>query len=137
LVLDTNAILDAWLFANPSMGPLLTAVHDGAVRWVASLRMREELEHTLAKPSLSAWRPDTGQMLGCFDRWAHVQAAPATPHAPTMVCRDGSDQMFVDLALAQKARWLVTHDRDLLALARRAKRYGLLILRPTLWPGTA
>jgi putative PIN family toxin of toxin-antitoxin system len=137
LVLDTNAILDAWLFANPCMAPVLAALHNGTVRWLATLHMRLELEHTLTKPSLSAWQPDPDLILGCFDRWAIVLAAPPTSHAPALVCRDSSDQMFVELALAQQARWLITHDRDLLALARHAKRYGLLIHRPSMWPGTA
>ncbi len=39
--------------------------------------------------------------------------------------------MFIDLALAIRAPWLVTRDRDLLVLARQAHRHGLLIATPT------
>ena len=46
-------------------------------------------------------------------------------------CRDPDDQRFVDLAVAQSARYLLTRDRALLALARGArKRFGLLIIQP-------
>jgi hypothetical protein len=36
----------------------------------------------------------------------------------------------VDLGLAQGARWLVTHDRALLRLARATRRQGLLVVKP-------
>jgi uncharacterized protein len=32
-------------------------------------------------------------------------------------CRDGNDQMFIELAAVGKAAWLVTGDKDLLVLA--------------------
>ena len=51
---------------------------------------------------------------------------PAGP----LQCRDPDDQMFIDLALAQRARWLLTRDRALLALARPAAAYGLEIAAP-------
>jgi predicted nucleic acid-binding protein len=49
------------------------------------------------------------------------------------VCRDPDDQKFIDLALAAKAQWLVSRDKALLALAKRAKARGLLIVKPEAW----
>jgi predicted nucleic acid-binding protein len=53
------------------------------------------------------------------------------PRTPALLCRDPDDQKFLELALATDARFLVTRDRALLDLARRAQeQHGLAILRP-------
>jgi predicted nucleic acid-binding protein len=49
---------------------------------------------------------------------------------PRLRCRDADDQVFIDLALVHRARWLLTRDKALLALARRARPLGTEILRP-------
>jgi predicted nucleic acid-binding protein len=52
-----------------------------------------------------------------------------------MRCTDPDDQVFIDLALACKARWLLSKDRALLKLARRARALGLSIQPPASWAG--
>ncbi len=133
VVLDTNVLLDAWVFVDPGVTALLAALKSSQLRWLATAAMRDELLHTLAKPSLAAWQPDTVLVLGHFDRLAHVVDTPPASLAPTLLCRDPNDQMFIDLALAQQARWLLTHDRALLALARKSRSRGLAVLRPADW----
>jgi predicted nucleic acid-binding protein len=48
-------------------------------------------------------------------------------------CRDGDDQKFLDLAHFAGARWLISRDRALLDLAKRARHLGFEILTPALW----
>jgi uncharacterized protein len=132
VVLDTNAVLDWLVFANPCMSPFAAAVQAGAVRWLVCPRMRDELLRTLAYPALAKWRPDAAAALATFNQ--HAQMCPAPTTAPTTPrCTDADDQVFIDLALAAGAKWLLTHDRALLKLARRAKRLGLQIMQPGLW----
>ncbi|WP_310384090.1 putative toxin-antitoxin system toxin component, PIN family, partial [Roseateles sp.] len=50
-----------------------------------------------------------------------------------LVCRDKDDQMFIDLALAEQAGFLISKDRAVLALAKRARRVGLAIMTPEAW----
>ncbi|WP_369293093.1 PIN domain-containing protein [Klebsiella variicola] len=50
-----------------------------------------------------------------------------------MVCRDQDDQKFIDLALDARARWLVSRDKAVLALAKRARARQLLIVTPERW----
>jgi uncharacterized protein len=133
LVLDTNAVLDAWVFHDPGMAPLLAAMQDGQVRWVACSDMRQELQHMLAHPTLARWKVKSEYVLACFDKWAVLSQRPAPPSLPGLRCTDPDDQVFINLALATQARWLVTHDRAVLKLARRAQPQGLSIVRPQGW----
>jgi predicted nucleic acid-binding protein len=61
-----------------------------------------------------------------------MRAVPALPCA-TLVCRDPTDQMFIDLALTCRPSWLVTRDRALLSLRRRAAPQGVAIGTAQQW----
>ena len=131
-MLDTNAVLDWLVFADGCMQAVASAIESGHVRWVACARMRVELIRTLAYPALERWEPDSERTLRQFDRWSMRLDAP--PPAPLdLRCTDADDQVFIDLALASGARWLLSHDRAVLRLARRAARAGLLIQKPGAW----
>jgi len=41
--------------------------------------------------------------------------------------------MFIDLAIASRARWLVTRDRAVLKLAKRMRASGVEVLAPPDW----
>jgi predicted nucleic acid-binding protein len=133
VVLDTNAALDWLVFGNPAMGPLAAAIQAGDVRWIACPGMRQELAHMLRHASLARWQPDGPQALGTFDAHVHLLDAPCPGPAQRLRCTDPDDQVFVDLALAQRACWLVTNDRAVLKLGRRTRAHGLAILRPADW----
>ncbi len=133
MVLDTNSVLDWLVFRNPAMQPLAQAVTAGQVRWLACASMRRELAHMLGHASLARWQPDGPAALALFDQWACLLAEPLPPAPARLRCSDPDDQIFIDLALAQQARWLVTRDRALLKLARRAQAHGLSVLPPTDW----
>ncbi len=133
VVLDTNAVLDAWLFHNPCIRALTDAIEAGQVRWLACAPMREELDRAARFKSLAAWKPDSEHLLTCLDRFATLLPTPSPSLLPRLRCADPDDQVFIDLALAANARWLVTHDRALLKLAKRAHPLGLLILPPAQW----
>jgi len=96
--------------------------------------MLEELQHVLARPLPERW--GVAQKLALTIDIASlnptVQAAPMRPR-DAMICRDPTDQMFVDLALHFRPCWLLTHDRALLALRRRAAARGVVIAPPMVW----
>ena len=48
-------------------------------------------------------------------------------------CSDPDDQIFIDLAIAQGAQLLLTRDRALLKLARKAQRHGVWVATPERW----
>jgi putative PIN family toxin of toxin-antitoxin system len=134
IVLDTNIVLDWLVFREPAVDPLRLAVESGQLLWLVCDRMREEFDHMVKHPRLARWLPDVPGSLATFDRHS-VSVESGTPgYCPQTRCTDPDDQVFIDLALAQKARWLVSRDRALLRLARRTKPLGLLVVTPEAWP---
>jgi putative PIN family toxin of toxin-antitoxin system len=131
ITLDTNVALDWLVFRNPAVQPLVAAIQQGRVQWVACASMRIELARTLGYDNLARWSPDREQALATFD--AHVLLLPEPATLPSLRCSDPDDQVFLDLATAANARWLLTHDRALLRLARRARSLGVTVIQPGLW----
>ncbi|MCI1190880.1 PIN domain-containing protein [Calidifontimicrobium sp. SYSU G02091] len=130
VVLDTNAVLDWLWFADRAIQPLAAAVTRGACRWLQTDAMRDELRHVLAHRLPPRAGADPATVEAACVRWAHrVETPPPSP----LRCRDDDDQVFVDLALAARARWLVTRDRALLALRCRALAHGTEIVTPAAW----
>jgi uncharacterized protein len=134
VVLDTNVVLDWLLFRDPGVAALGAAVEGTRVRWVACRRMRDEFRRTLSGGGLDRWRPDSERLLTLFDQWAHLSPDPA-PAPLRLRCDDPDDQVFVDLALARGASWLLSHDKAVLRLRRRIPPGRLLICSPSDWPG--
>lgn len=135
IVLDTNAVLDCWLFEDRRAAPLRLALEQRRVRWQATSAMLAEIAAVLERPLSQRWNARRERTLSIFP-WHHcelVQAASGWLHPPELRCRDRDDQAFVDLALQSGARWLVTRDRDVLALARAAAARGVSIVAPQRW----
>ena len=130
VVLDTNAVLDWLVFVDPGMTAWGEAIEADRVRWIGSARMREELRRALSYPSLSKWKPDSERTLSTFDRWLTLCPSPVPTRSGSLLCSDPDDQVFIDLAVAEQARWLVSHDRALHKLARQAAHLGVAVVRP-------
>ncbi len=131
IVVDTQVIMDWLVFNDPRVQALATALGAGALRWLVAPAMRDEIRHVLGRGVAARYAPDLALIEARFD--AHSEAVEAAEPSPRLVCRDPDDQKFIDLALARGARWLVSRDKALLTLAKRAKPRGLLILKPELW----
>jgi predicted nucleic acid-binding protein len=54
VVIDTNVVLDLWLFDNPDVAPLRRALESGRLHWIACERMFGELPRVLAYAHLQA-----------------------------------------------------------------------------------
>ncbi|NML13729.1 PIN domain-containing protein [Azohydromonas caseinilytica] len=134
VVLDSNAVLDWLLFGDATMHRLGKAIADGQCRWIVTPALRGELEHVLARGLRSRPQADAAPLWRAWERLACSVEHPAeTAPPPGLRCSDGDDQKFLDVALARRARWLVSRDRALLKLRRKARERGLLILPPAQW----
>jgi len=147
-VLDTNVWLDWLVFDDPSVATLRAAVAAGALRLVANRHARDELAEVIARPALRnqartararraspAPLADPPTALAEFDA---LVLPIETREGCGLQCSDPADQPFVDVAVACGARWLLSKDRALLALAARARtRFGLSIVAPARFEWTA
>ncbi len=134
IVLDTNVVLDWLVFRNPACQPFVEALADGRLCWLATPAMRDELGHVLSRGVAAAWEPDPGAIWMAWERHVtEVPAVVASGDKSRLRCTDSDDQKFVDLALAHPARWLLSRDRAVLKLARRARPFGLDIVTPEAW----
>lgn len=125
VVIDTNIVLDIWVYQDPATPALLTALQQGTVKWLATPPMREELLRVLDYPHIAQRRDRDGvtaqAVLAHFDRWVTIQAiAPKAPY----VCKDKDDQPFIDLAVAHQAL-LLSKDKQVLSLSNRLARLGV------------
>lgn len=119
LVLDTNVVLDLFVFADPGARALAEGVRAGSFEWLATQPMRDELARVLAYPKLAArlasQRGDALQVLQDFDR--HARLVEVAPKAP-VTCGDPDDQKFIDLAVAHRCL-LLSKDDEVLRMKKR------------------
>ena len=134
VVLDTNVVLDWLVFRNVDCAALSRAIVAGELRWVATRAMRDELAHVLARGHLVVWTPDLATIWAQWDRHCTELPTP-TPTGPPgrLRCSDPDDQKFIDLAVASRARWLLSRDRAVRKLAPRLREHGIDTLPPDRW----
>ena len=132
-MLDTNVVLDWLVFRNPGVGPLAQAIESGRLRWLSCVEMRAELAHVLAHATLGGRSIDIERALTSSNSLSSCVALSAGLPVQRLRCSDASDQMFLDLALEHGAGWLLSRDRALLKLARKAALRGLRITPPEGW----
>lgn len=128
VVIDTNVALDLLVFDDPAQAALTEALAAGALEWIATAAMRDELARVLGYP-LIARRLQSGGLqadavLAAFDaRTRRIDELP--PRAPC-VCSDPDDQVFIDLAVAHGAR-LLSKDRAVLSMRKRLAARGVAV----------
>ena len=135
-MIDTQTVLDWQFFGNPACQGWALPGAESGWRWIATAAMRDELAHVLARGFGPRWAAPIEPVLAFFDRHARLQVeatAPATL-ARALRCTDPDDQKFIDLAAGTGAHWLISRDRAVLKLRRRALALtGLRIVTPSDW----
>lgn len=137
-VIDTNVLLDWLVFGDSRLDPLRQALNEGRLRWVTCTRMLGEFEHVLGRDPLcnrTFDREQVDRQIRTHARLVEHVHEPSPPGWPrrTPRCSDPDDQIFIDLAIAQGARLLLTRDRALLKLARKALAHGVWVTTPERW----
>lgn len=133
-MLDTNVWLDLLVFDDPRAERLRAGLASRSLIAVTNGACREEWCRVLGYPQLRIDEARRSGLVGAYDALTgRVDGLPATP-LPR--CADPDDQKFLELAAAAGARWLLSRDAALLALARRVERAGLFrIATPDAWCG--
>ena len=135
VVLDTNVCLDLFVFADPRVAPLAAALADGALEAVTDDRCREEWRRVLGYPGLALDEAAQAEALAAYDRVLRcLDDVPLPCDIRLPRCADPDDQKFLELALAARARWLLSKDKEVLRLGRRTARDGLFVIAtPAAW----
>lgn len=132
IVIDTQVVMDWLVFGDARVAPLAAAIEAGRAQWIGRDAMLAELRHVLGRGVAAAWQPDLGRIEQTFAAHCRMVAAEPAP-AVRLKCRDPDDQQFIDLALAEGAAWLLSRDKAVLALRKRALTFGLTIATPEVW----
>jgi putative PIN family toxin of toxin-antitoxin system len=119
LVLDTNIVLDLFVFKDKAVDALRAAIANKEVTWLATGAMREELACVLSYEQIGARLTAAQESAPCVLQVFDAQATLVeTPASCVHKCRDADDQKFIDLAVAHGAR-LISKDKQVLALRRK------------------
>ncbi|MBI4987864.1 MAG: putative toxin-antitoxin system toxin component, PIN family [Rhodocyclales bacterium] len=131
LVLDTNVVLDLLHFDDPAVAAIRRALQAGKAICCGNAACRDELAHVLSYPQFKIPEHEARRILDEYTALAQpCDAATGETLPPLPQCRDPDDQKFLELARAAKADLLVTKDKALLALAKKAGRLGFRIATP-------
>ena len=126
-VIDTNIVLDLWLFEDPATAPLRTALQDGLISHLATASMRDELVRVLTYPHIVKRMAKSNiqaqDILSRFDEH-HLAAEPAAKAPCT--CKDPDDQKFIDLAVAHAVP-LLSKDAAILCMKKRLFQSGVVL----------
>ncbi|GAB1388815.1 MAG: hypothetical protein AMXMBFR78_01350 [Rubrivivax sp.] len=123
VVLDTNVVLSALVFAGGSAAQLRHAWQAARLRPLVSTATAQELMRVLAYPKFRLDAQEQHELLADYLPHAEVVIVPEPPPR-VPACRDPDDLAFLRLAAAGRAAALVTGDADLLALAAPDGRIG-------------
>jgi len=118
IVIDTNLVLSALVFAHGRLTPLREAWQGGRCLPLVSKATAAELIRVLAYPKFRLTADERQELLADYLPWCTTVRIP-NPPPTTPDCRDPYDLPFLQLAAAGKADHLVTGDQDLLCLADR------------------
>ena len=116
VVLDTNVVLSALLFRGGAAERIRTGWQSGQFVPLGSTVTAQELIRVLAYPKFRLSAAEQSELLADFMPWMEVVGIPVPPPSVPS-CRDPHDLPFLHLAVAGKARSIVSGDRDLLTLA--------------------
>jgi putative PIN family toxin of toxin-antitoxin system len=133
-ILDTNIVLDWLVFNDLSTSVLRAAIASRRVEAHTHPVLIDELQRVLAYPALKL---DTARQAAVLNEYRTKTTLAGEPRdfarnnlqlpAGFPKCCDSDDQPFIALAFHVKADALVTRDKAVLKVRKRAARFGVVI----------
>jgi len=120
-VFDCGVFLQAFLSGTGPASACLDSAESGYVDLIVSSEILSEVREVLLRPEIRSRRPLTlrGPLVDAFlERLSGISTMFAAPPRIFEYPRDPDDEVYINLAIASGARYLVARDKDLLDLAR-------------------
>ena len=126
VVLDTNILLDIFVFNDEGAADLKQALLNGSISAAASQKTLLEFADVISRPLFKLDEATQALILGQWQ--STVQQYDDSKLAPApWKCQDPDDQVFLDLAYQLRPTILISKDNALLCIASRAAQEGILI----------
>lgn len=126
VVLDTNILLDIFVFNDERALQLKKALFDKATQFLASQKTIEEFVDVISRPLFKLDKQTQKAILAQWQSIAEQQDDSNLASAPWQ-CQDPDDQIFLDLAYQLRPTILISKDNAVLQIAHRAASENILI----------
>ncbi len=127
VVLDSNFILDVYFFKNETAVSLFHQLKKAGASFYRTSATFNELKHVLDREEFSKGTAFQEEIL---DSWSANSINFESPSPSTLKCRDPLDQKFIDLASSVAPSYLISKDKDILKLQRKASKLRMKFRRP-------
>jgi uncharacterized protein len=119
-VVDASVLVSAFLFPDSVPGRVLKLADQGVYALFFSPIIDEEVRRSLRNPRLRKTYLYTDEKIEAWRAGLHDIGQPVLESLPDIgaVCRDPDDDHVIAAALAVKAGYIVTGDKDLLTLGQ-------------------
>ena len=129
LVLDTNVVIDWLVFDDPFLASFRSSVVDKQTTVVTHLPAVVELQRVLGYRTLKLPVERQSDVLVRYEALTtRVEVSDEALPERFPRCRDSDDDHFLALAWHAKADAVVSRDKAVLKLAKKAKKFGFQVL---------
>jgi putative PIN family toxin of toxin-antitoxin system len=126
VVLDTNILLDIFVFDDERAIHLKKVLFDKTRHFVASQKTIEEFADVISRPLFKLDEKAQAAILAQWQSIAEQRDDSNLAPAPWK-CQDPDDQIFLDLAYQLRPTILISKDNAVLQIARKAASEDILI----------
>ncbi len=132
-VIDTNVLLDCFYWKNPEVEPVFERICSGELCPLRSEAVLREFAEVLGRPAFGL---DDSRLESALQSWCALSVPvdetglEQVEAALTVRCRDPLDQKFFTLAVAGRARLLISRDKLVLKAGKKLRRFRVAVLAP-------
>ena len=126
IILDTNILLDIFVFEDARARKLRNALLNQRIKPYSNQATVEEFADVISRPLFSLEDKKQADIVG---QWQSLSQALDDLNLETAPwkCQDSDDQVFLDIAFTLRPSILISKDNEILKLASRAIKEDVLI----------
>ena len=126
IILDTNILLDIFVFEDVRADRLRNAVLNRQIKTYSNQTSVEELRDVISRPLFALEEARQAEVMRQWQSLSQSIEDPKLEPAPWK-CQDPDDQVFLDLAFTVRPSILISKDNAVLKLATQALKEGVWI----------